>query len=491
MKCMKLLNSKKSLAVCLLFLAFSFLFLSCSNDDDTLIDPQTTEITESEIEGVENGEEPSKSNESTMSDFHFNPFSEGNDALNGFYSYGTIGEENNDIIPITLELPYGTDINSLTPSITIPDFASIEPALGPKDFSSPVLYVVTAQDGESTSTYEINIKFALNSEKKITSFKFLASENNALNEDLDAIIFDEETNPYTSTKTIVVEVPFGTDITNLNPTIEASFGATLNIEGVQDFTNTVTYIVTAQDGKSVSKDYKVIVANPERKALIDLYFSNRIPLSIHAINYKWDIHETDLSKWDGVSLHDDTGRVMSLAFTAIGIYIKELPSSIGNFAELISLHISNEVKATGSNLQTVPTEIGKLKNLKILELNTLQLTSIPREIWELTNLSALNLSGNEINSISNEIGSLTKLNTLELKGNQLVSLPNEISNLTALYKLDLSDNQLTSIPNGVGDIELTSLDLTNNQLTTIPQGICDRKEVFPNNIIFDEGIICH
>lgn len=489
---MKSLTSKKPIAFYLSFLISFFLLTSCSNDDDALIEPQTTENPENggETENGEGGEETSKSDETAMSNFHFNPFVEGNDALDGFYSHGSIGEESNGIIPITIELAHGTDTKSLNPSIAIPDFASIEPAIGARDFSSPVLYTITAQNGENTSVYEVSISFALNTKKAISSFKFLASENASLNEDVVAVIFDEESNPYTRTKTIVAEVPFGTDITNLKPTMESSFGATLNIEGAQNFTNTVTYVVTSQDGKNISEDYKVIVANPEKKALIDLYFANRQSVSTYAINYNWDIHEPDLSKWRGVYLHDDTGKVRSLLFTAIGISIKELPSSIGSLTELTSLHISNEAEVIGSSLQAIPAEIGTLKNLRILELNTLQLKSIPEEIWELTNLTSLNLNGNEISSVSNKIGNLVNLTQLELKDNKLTSLPNEIENLTNLYRLILSNNELSSIPNSIGDINIISLDLTNNQLTTIPQGICDRKETFPDRVLFDEDVTC-
>ena len=55
-------------------------------------------------------------------------------------------------------------------------------------------------------------------------------------------------------KTIAVEVPFGTDITALIPVITISDKATISpYSGVaQNFTNSVTYIVTAEDGTSAN-----------------------------------------------------------------------------------------------------------------------------------------------------------------------------------------------------------------------------------------------
>lgn len=51
---------------------------------------------------------------------------------------------------VEVKLPYGTDITELFPSITVPTFASITPSTGmARDFSSPVTYTITAQDGSS------------------------------------------------------------------------------------------------------------------------------------------------------------------------------------------------------------------------------------------------------------------------------------------------------------------------------------------------------
>jgi len=47
---------------------------------------------------------------------------------------------------------------------------------------------------------------------------------------------------------IGVVLPYGTDVTAIEPTIELSLGATVDLSGVQDFTNPVTYTVTAEDG---------------------------------------------------------------------------------------------------------------------------------------------------------------------------------------------------------------------------------------------------
>ena len=53
-------------------------------------------------------------------------------------------------------------------------------------------------------------------------------------------------------------LPYGTDVTAIEPTIELSLGATVDLSGVQDFTNPVTYTVTAEDGVTTMVNGKTI-----------------------------------------------------------------------------------------------------------------------------------------------------------------------------------------------------------------------------------------
>ena len=58
---------------------------------------------------------------------------------------------------ITATLPFGTDASLLTPTITISPKATISPASDIiQNFTKPVLYIVTAEDG-SSQTFTVNI----------------------------------------------------------------------------------------------------------------------------------------------------------------------------------------------------------------------------------------------------------------------------------------------------------------------------------------------
>ncbi|MBU2513735.1 DUF5018 domain-containing protein [bacterium] len=115
------------------------------------------------------------------------------------------------------------------------------------DFTNPVTYKVIAED-DGTQEYTVTVTVASPSEKSITAFAFKAEANAAQNVDVTGII-DE------SNRTISLTVPSNTDVTTLVATFTAS-GASVTVNGAaqtsgttaNDFTDTVTYLVTASDG---------------------------------------------------------------------------------------------------------------------------------------------------------------------------------------------------------------------------------------------------
>ena len=131
----------------------------------------------------------------------------------------------------------------------------------------------------------------------------------------------------------------------------------------------------------------------------------------------------------------------------------------------------------------IPTQIGKLTGLKVLDLSGNQLTgAIPTQIGNLTALTELKLSGNQLGSgppvageardlpadIPTQLGNLEKLTTLDLSHNRLWGhIPTQLGNLVELTTLDLSgaplsprENTLTGkIPTQLGN--LTKLDVLN------------------------------
>jgi len=154
---------------------------------------------------------------------------------------------------LTEYLEAGTPVTSATPTIVVSNGATISPASGvTQDFSHPVTYTVTGQDG-STKVYTITMNVAtqiegstLSSADSITRFIF------PNNPSIQPEIMEEA-------DAINATVPFGTNLTSLTPDVDVSPGATVspgwNVP--QNFTNPVNYTVTAQDG--TKKTYTVTI----------------------------------------------------------------------------------------------------------------------------------------------------------------------------------------------------------------------------------------
>ncbi|MDI7238051.1 leucine-rich repeat domain-containing protein, partial [Leptospira santarosai] len=82
-----------------------------------------------------------------------------------------------------------------------------------------------------------------------------------------------------------------------------------------------------------------------------------------------------------------------------------------------------ERKNSNDPLWTLPKEIGKLQNLRDLDLSSNQLMTLPKEIGKLQNLQKLNLTRNRLANLPEEIGKLQNLQELHLENNQLTTLP--------------------------------------------------------------------
>jgi uncharacterized repeat protein (TIGR01451 family) len=137
---------------------------------------------------------------------------------------------------IALTVPYGTDVTALVPAI-VHTGASVNPANGAaQDFSSPVLYTVTAADS-STKAYTVTVTAELNAAKAITAFTVIGQTGSTAIDEIAG--------------TIVLTIPHGTDVTALAPTVTHT-GASVNpANGApQDFSSPVVYTVTAADNST-------------------------------------------------------------------------------------------------------------------------------------------------------------------------------------------------------------------------------------------------
>ncbi|MFX0556950.1 leucine-rich repeat domain-containing protein [Maribacter sp. CXY002] len=457
-----------------------------------------------------------------------------------------IGSIDQDAKTINVVLPEDSSLNALIPFIETSSEATISP-LGVQDFTDPITYTVTAQDG-STTAYEVIITLTLSSSKQILSFIFKAEDNLSITDDIEGTINED-------LKTIEFVYTNGVDLSLLQPTLEVSPKSSINRDGPQNFTNTILYKVTAEDGSIT--DYKVIgISNLEkqRQVLIAIYNAN--PNN----TLPWNLDDPDITSWRGVSVDENNNirglyllenrdggegtygyslttipeEILQLSFLRIldlgGNVFTDIPPTVLKLNNLTHLYldfnnitsITNEIGnlenlerliLVANKIKSLPPEIGMLKKLTRLRLNENNLIELPKEIGELVNLEDIDIAGNELTGLPAEFGQLTKITNLnlafnkfkelpknmepfksliilDLRYNDLKVIPYEIEQLSNLSSLDLSQNDLITIPKEMGNlINLRTLNLRNNNLNFIPQEVCNLQNT-GTSIGIDAGVEC-
>ena len=189
-----------------------------------------------------------------------------------FTSPAATGVINESTHTIAVTVPYGTNVTALVASFTT---SGVSVKVGtttqvsgttPNNFTNPVTYTVTAADA-TTQAYVVTVTIAPNPAKAITAFSFTSpAATGVINE---------------STHTIAVTVPYGTNVTALTPTITHT-GASISPTGAQNFTNPVTYTVTAADATTQAYVVTVTIAPNPAKAITAFSFTS--PAATGVIN---------------------------------------------------------------------------------------------------------------------------------------------------------------------------------------------------------------
>lgn len=110
------------------------------------------------------------------------------------------------------------------------------------------------------------------------------------------------------------------------------------------------------------------------------------------------------------------------------------------------------------NSFTKVKDLGSILSLyKRYDLQFKELNTVPTRIGNLTYLEVLDLSSNGINAIPFSIFSLSKLRVLDLSNNNIRVIPKSIKKLNQLKVLKLNDNNLDTIPSNI-EKYLNSLD---------------------------------
>lgn len=116
--------------------------------------------------------------------------------------------------------------------------------------------------------------------------------------------------------------------------------------------------------------------------------------------------------------------------------------------------VSSLILDEALNVEVPPAleQIGKLAELRILDLTRNQLGAVPEYLGGLTSLQQLLLYDCGLTELPAALGKLRKLQKLELGDNRLARLPDSFAELKALRELGVFHNQMTVLPPWVAQL---------------------------------------
>ncbi|KAK0416569.1 hypothetical protein QR680_012567 [Steinernema hermaphroditum] len=153
-----------------------------------------------------------------------------------------------------------------------------------------------------------------------------------------------------------------------------------------------------------------------------------------------------------------------------GLPLLGISPSITNLTHLTQLVLEDD------GLKSIPKEIGKCTNLKLVDLARNQLTTLPSTMRELVHLESLILSNNELTDEGLfDMSGLVNLHVLDVSNNKLNAIPESLFRLESsqLLNLILNDNDIRSIPEGIELLgaHLRVLNLSKNHLIPTPYAL--------------------
>jgi len=135
------------------------------------------------------------------------------------------------------------------------------------------------------------------------------------------------------------------------------------------------------------------------------------------------------------------------------------PPRFSNLVGLVKL------EAVDVGLADLPEALGKLRNLKILDVAKNNLSWIPKSFVELSSLEFCNFSQNSILMLPLDFETMPRLAHLLAANNMIAEVSENLHLLKSLRTLDLYENQISTIPNGIMNMDLIRLDLAQNDIT--------------------------
>jgi Leucine-rich repeat (LRR) protein len=129
-----------------------------------------------------------------------------------------------------------------------------------------------------------------------------------------------------------------------------------------------------------------------------------------------------------------------------------IPDFICGWTELegLRLYMYDTFQGPVTTLTKIPENIGNLKKLQVLDLESTRIEKLPESLCECP-LTYLSLSGN-LRKLPENFGKLTGLKELDLSAYELRRLPRSFGNLSALEEFTFRGGSLEELPESAGNL---------------------------------------
>ncbi|XP_078620263.1 uncharacterized protein LOC144887137 [Branchiostoma floridae x Branchiostoma japonicum] len=153
--------------------------------------------------------------------------------------------------------------------------------------------------------------------------------------------------------------------------------------------------------------------------------------------------------------------------------IKCLPDKISQLTALSRLDIDH------CQFDEFPRQVLQLEGLETLYMGNWtgegKPSPVPEDIGRLKNLQVLDLRYSGLESLPDGVGKLEQLTYLDISGNRFTSVPEQIMNLSNIRKLDLSYNKISRLPLTMSRLpQLEDVVISGNPLTYPPPDVCKK-----------------
>lgn len=164
-----------------------------------------------------------------------------------------------------------------------------------------------------------------------------------------------------------------------------------------------------------------------------------------------------------------TGKLKGLQRLKLSCGLTQFPQEIFDLADSLEI-----LDLSGNALTTLPSDLYRLKKLRIIFCSNNQFTHLPEVLGQCENLSMIGFKANKINHIP-EISIPTRtLRWFIVTDNALKKVPDALGNCSHLQKLMLAGNQLTTLANSMANCHaLELLRISANQFTALPDFLFD------------------